>query len=175
MNKINSNGDPLKPSLPLFYAALTCNSKCVRNIQDKRVGLKPDNRHTDSAEYSNQWVSTPKQQLFIKYWLDSDSTSFGNAYQSALRAGFSKNYARIITSRYTDLDWLSEYKRNHIDLQPAHITMQLQEIAIKDTSSSIRISALDKLARIHGMYKRAPVSEEKIQFVNKVPRPIDEE
>jgi len=144
----------------------------VKDIQDKRVGLRPDNRRTNNAEFSNQWVSTPKQQLFIKYWLDSDSTSFGNAYQSALRAGFSKNYARIITSRYTGLDWLSEYKRNLINVQPAHIIIQLQEIALKDASSSVRLSALDKLARIHGIYPRHKVSEERIQFENNVPRPI---
>ena len=33
---------------------------------------------------------------FVKAYTDIDSTTFGNAYQSAIKAGYSPSYARVI-------------------------------------------------------------------------------
>lgn len=56
---------------------------------------------------------TPQQQLFLKNYLDPKSNTWGNALQSALKAGYSQEYAESITAK--NLDWLSEnvgkYKR----------------------------------------------------------------
>lgn len=49
---------------------------------------------------------TPQQQLFLKYYLDPKSPTFGNALQSALKAGYAQEYAESIT--YKMPDWLSE-------------------------------------------------------------------
>lgn len=40
---------------------------------------------------------TAKQALFINLYTDPKSATFGNARQSALKAGYSKNYANRIT------------------------------------------------------------------------------
>ena len=49
---------------------------------------------------------TPRQTQFLKNYLDPKSNTFSNAYQSAIQAGFSEEYAKTIISK--DLDWLSE-------------------------------------------------------------------
>lgn len=54
----------------------------------------------------NQWVADPRQQLFLKSYLDPKSPIFGNALQSALKAGYSQEYSENITSQMPD--WLSE-------------------------------------------------------------------
>lgn len=51
----------------------------------------------------------PRQILFLKYYLDPKSETFANAYQSAIKAGFSEEYAKTIVSR--ELDWVSESVR----------------------------------------------------------------
>ena len=50
---------------------------------------------------------TPQQQAFLTHYLNPKSETWGNAYQSALKAGYSKEYSEVITSK--GLTWLSEY------------------------------------------------------------------
>lgn len=49
---------------------------------------------------------TTQQAEFLKYYLDPNSETFNNAYQSAIKVGYSEDYAAVITGR--DLKWLSE-------------------------------------------------------------------
>lgn len=49
---------------------------------------------------------TPQQQTFLKALLDPKSDTWSNYSKSALKAGYSKNYAENITSLMPD--WLSE-------------------------------------------------------------------
>ena len=49
---------------------------------------------------------TPKQIEFLKNYNDPKSETFSNALQSALKAGYSQEYAETIMSK--DLDWMSE-------------------------------------------------------------------
>ena len=55
---------------------------------------------------ANQWVADPRQQLFLAYYKDPKSTTFSNARQSAIRAGFSGEYADNILALQPE--WLSE-------------------------------------------------------------------
>lgn len=56
---------------------------------------------------------TPQQQLFLKSYIDPKSTTWGNAMQSAIKAGYTDEYAKVMISR--DLDWLSEnVKKNNL-------------------------------------------------------------
>lgn len=48
----------------------------------------------------------PRQQEFLKNYLDIQSDTFGNAYKSAIKAKFSEEYAKNITA--LNPDWLSE-------------------------------------------------------------------
>lgn len=49
---------------------------------------------------------TPQQELFLASYTNPTSPTFGNALQSALKAGYTQEYAETITSK--DLTWLSE-------------------------------------------------------------------
>jgi len=49
---------------------------------------------------------TPQQIKFLECYLNIKSDTFGNALQSALKAGYSQEYAESITAK--DLKWLSE-------------------------------------------------------------------
>ena len=48
----------------------------------------------------------PRQQLFLSYYLDPKSETFSNAYQTALKVGYSEEYATQITS--LEPDWFKE-------------------------------------------------------------------
>lgn len=55
---------------------------------------------------ANQYKPDPRQSLFLTNYLDPKSDTFSNAYQSAIKAGFSKRYAQNIT--HIMPTWLSE-------------------------------------------------------------------
>ncbi len=55
---------------------------------------------------ANQHQPDPRQSLFLAYYLNPKSDTFSNAYQSAVKAGYEEEYAKVIVSR--DLDWISE-------------------------------------------------------------------
>lgn len=49
---------------------------------------------------------TPQQELFLASYTDPKSDTFGNAYQSALKAKYSPDYAESITAQMPE--WLSD-------------------------------------------------------------------
>lgn len=57
---------------------------------------------------------TPRQAEFIKNWVNPKSETFGNAYASAIKAGFSKYYAKLITTR--DCKWMDEAATRRVKL-----------------------------------------------------------
>lgn len=54
----------------------------------------------------NQYREDPRQSLFLEYYLDTNSETFSNALQSALKAGYKQEYAENITHLMPN--WLSE-------------------------------------------------------------------
>lgn len=55
---------------------------------------------------ANQWVADPRQQLFLQSYLNPKSSTFSNALQSGLKAGYSKEYSENITNQMPS--WLAE-------------------------------------------------------------------
>jgi len=51
-------------------------------------------------------ILKPQQELFLSYYTNPKSETFSNALQSALKAGYSQEYAESITVK--DLNWLTE-------------------------------------------------------------------
>ena len=49
---------------------------------------------------------SPQQEAFLSYYTNPKSETFGNAYQSAIKAKYAEEYAQTITAK--DLTWLSE-------------------------------------------------------------------
>lgn len=55
---------------------------------------------------ANQWAADPRQKEFISNYLNPNSETWGNGLLSAIKAGYSEEYARVMMSR--DLDWMSD-------------------------------------------------------------------
>lgn len=64
-------------------------------------------------------IMLPQRQLFKELYTNPESETFGNAYGSAIEAGFSESYAKQITAPSTDLEWVREIMRDHTRLQKA--------------------------------------------------------
>lgn len=52
----------------------------------------------------------PQQTAFLSYYTNPQSDTFGNAYQSAIKANYTEEYAKNITGQMPD--WLSENIRD---------------------------------------------------------------
>ena len=61
---------------------------------------------TKSKQKTKEKEFTPQQIKFAMFYYLPDSPTFGNAMQSALRAGFSDQYARSITVK--NLNWIKD-------------------------------------------------------------------
>lgn len=113
-----------------------------------------------------------RKKTFLELWLNPNSQSFANAYRSALDAGFKESYARTITSDARSLEWIQQGKALLKQFTPIHVIAGFQHEATTAKDSRDRIQALDRLAKIHGMYIDRSQQEVSITFANKVPRPI---
>lgn len=55
---------------------------------------------------ANQYKLDPRQALFLAYYLDPKSETFSNGLQSALKAGYEEQTAKVLVSQCPN--WLSE-------------------------------------------------------------------
>ena len=98
------------------------------------------------------WRANKKQLLAMENYLDPESETFGNAYQSFMRAGFKRSYALNIMN--ITPKWLSEYL-DRADFKPEHIKVGVQKLAIAAPDSrspdDTRLKAYEILAKISGM------------------------
>ncbi len=116
-------------------------------------GLKPSRRKQiqDVAITSNQWQTSPKQQLFLSKYFDPASNTYGNVYQSAMTAGYSESYARNLTRKEHKNMWIMEYLDKQ-DFKPEHITAGITNIATSPLSrQSDKLKAYELLAKLNGM------------------------
>lgn len=116
-------------------------------------GLAPHRRKVgnDLAVTSNQWQSNPKQLLFFQHYFEPASKTFGNVFQSAVKAGYSETYARTLSRQKGKALWLSEYARN-TQFTPEHILAGITNIATSEYSrQSDKLKAYELLAKLSGM------------------------
>ena len=66
--------------------------------------------------------TTPKQDAYHAYYTDPNSETYCNAYQSAIKAGFSDSYARSIT--HQSPDWMTADARRVQMLHQAEKNLQ---------------------------------------------------
>jgi len=121
----------------------------------KKAGKKPMKRPTVDGEVvtANQWQGTQRQQDWLKYYMDpKERETWGNAYQAAIKAGYSETYSRIIMSESLALDWVRAAK-NIMRLNPEHLKIALAQI-INDRFSkdSDKIAAIKLLGTDQGMF-----------------------
>ena len=77
----------------------------VKQPEPEKPEGKVKNKPTNPEGYNGS-VPDPRQAEFIRNYLDPDSDTFSNAFQSAIKAGYGEVYAANILSRMPD--WLSE-------------------------------------------------------------------
>lgn len=58
---------------------------------------------------SNQFVFDPRQEEAWKFYMDKEGNTYGNAYLSAIRAGFGKGHAKQITTQEW---WLTKARKS---------------------------------------------------------------
>lgn len=92
----------------------------------------------------------PRQLKFLELYMDPDSLSYGNALQSALRAGYSENYGKQIAS--ISLHWLTENNRKPTGPTADDIVDRLFAEAKVARASKDRIRALEILAKIQKLF-----------------------
>jgi len=140
--------------------------------KDRRVGLAVKDRKQSKVANGNQWVVTPRQHKFIEYWLTPSSPTFSNAYQSAIKAGFSKDHATQITTKALDLVWVREARRRLNRFTPEHTIQKLQDHALHAKKDADSIRSLELLGKIQGIFIDRSIQQIDVQFNNDVPRPI---
>jgi hypothetical protein len=120
--------------------------------KSSKAGVKYGLR-TQEDKHPNQWTGSPKQEKFLLLYLDPKSKTFANSYESAMEAGFSESYSKVIASPAMNRHWLKE-ARNLVNMGPEHIAQALQDEALnhKDNRGSDRIRALELLAKMQGLF-----------------------
>lgn len=123
-------------------------------------GVRPSKRKLAVKKASrkltgNQWQNTPQQNLFMSYYMNPESETFSNAYESALKAKYSIHYATQIASPAVNNKWIQDYKRNVL-LTPEHVKRGITHLATKKRLDSrspddTRLNAFTQLGKFLGM------------------------
>lgn len=100
---------------------------------------------------ANQWTNSPQQNEFLRYYLDPEQEeTWGNAYISATKAGYSESYASSIIN--VAPQWIQQ-ANNIVKLNPEHLKQALASIAnSKMEKASDRIQAIKLLGIDQGMF-----------------------
>lgn len=119
----------------------------------KKRGKKHALRKRNDQIQPNQWTGTAQQERFLLFYLDPKSKTFANPYESAMEAGYSESYARVIATPSVSRRWIKE-ARNIAQMEPEHIVQALQAEArnFKDNRGSDRIRALELIAKMQGLF-----------------------
>ena len=113
----------------------------------KKFGLRKQGERGVTA---NQWTNSPQQNEFLRYYLEPGQETWGNAYQAAVKAGYSESYASSIIKLAPQ--WIQQ-AQNVVKLQPEHLKQALADIAnSKYEKASDRIQAIKLLGLDQGMF-----------------------
>ena len=84
-----------------------------------------------NSNQANQYKPDPRQSLFLQNYLNPKSKTFSNACQSAIAAGYSKEYAENIMALYPE--WLSVVIGDDVMLKKAEKNLdKAMEIDVTD-------------------------------------------
>ena len=114
----------------------------------KKFGLR---KQGEKGVTANQWTNSPQQNEFLRFYLNPEQEeTWGNSYQSAIKAGYSESYASKIMT--VAPQWIQQ-ANNIVRLQPEHLKQALASIAnSKFEKASDRIQAIKLLGIDQGMF-----------------------
>jgi hypothetical protein len=93
----------------------------------------------------------PRQERFIGLYLDSDSSTFGNCFQSAIKAGYSSETARNLT--HNRPKWLSEKLGQSQKMEPDLLLLKLTDIINSPTETTHnKLKAIDMMMKHFKMF-----------------------
>lgn len=119
---------------------------------DKRKGKKYGVRKKNDNSHPNQWQGTHQQEEFLVRYMNPESPTFANAYASAMEAGYSDSYARVIAKPSVNKQWVQE-AQNIVRMNPEHIIQGIQEFyKDKDNKGELRLKALELLGKSKGIF-----------------------
>lgn len=121
----------------------------------------------------------PKHDLFSALYFSPKLNNvsneyFGNAYQSAIKAGFAETTARTIVSETENKLWIKEAYQRLVSFKPEHTIKQLEDIALNSEYDRDRLKALEMIGKIQGIFIDRVQSDIQVTFTNSVPRPHTE-
>ena len=94
---------------------------------------------------------TPQQNQFLEYYYDPENTdTFGNVYKSALKAGYSDSYARLMRAPSVGNAWIHQWN-NKKQFTQDHIVAGITSLAVNAYKDGDKLRALELLAKIEGM------------------------
>lgn len=114
---------------------------------DKGKGAKKPRSKTERIK-----AADPRQLALFDFYLDPDSLSYGNAYQAAIRAGYSESYAKVFMARSNS--WFVRTMSENVRKGPSSddIVDRLFNEAKEARASKDRIRALEILAKIQKLF-----------------------
>lgn len=125
-------------------------------IKSPEAGLKPKDRKLATSSKgkltANQWQNTPQQNTFMAAWLDPDSPTFGNAHRSALKAGYSANYALQVAS--VGNQWITDYHKAsklHLEHLEQKLISMINGTPNSKSPDDTKVKAIELIARLGGM------------------------
>lgn len=138
----------------------------ISKIMTKK--LPPRTKYLDKID--------PKHDLFSALYFsprlnNKPNEYFGNAYKSALKAGYSDQTARNIISQSQNKLWIQEAYQRMVSFKPEHTIKQLEDIALNSEYDRDRLKALEMLGKIQGIFIDRIQNDIQVTFTNSVPRP----
>ena len=118
----------------------------------------------------------PKHDLFSALYFSpklngKTNPLFGNAYQSAQKAGFTEATARTMVSATENKLWIREAYQRLVSFKPEHTIKQLEDIALNSEYDRDRLKALEIIGKIQGVFIDRQQTDIQVTFTNSVPRP----
>jgi phage terminase small subunit len=112
------------------------------------------------AAQANQWQASEKQLLWLNYYMNPrEKDTYANAYEAAIKAGYSKDYARQIMSPSLALQWVQSAKSIMRSMNTEHLRSMLEDIVLsKYEKTSDRIAAAKLLGIDQGMFVQKQIT-----------------
>lgn len=99
------------------------------------------------ADNDKSRLLSPQQELFLYQYTNPKSETFGNAVQSALKAGYTENYANNITGLMPD--WLFENIGDMKRLRRAEKNLtEVQEMEVINDEGKVDTNLLEKRIKV---------------------------
>lgn len=113
------------------------------------------NEEDGTLAQANQWQATERQLAWLKYYVDiNEKETVGNAYQAAIKAGFSDAHAKNISSKNAP-EWVNAGKTVMRSMNVEHIRNYLEDVVVNANGfeqTKDRIAAAKLLGTDQGMF-----------------------